>query len=73
MGTVAALSRAADVSVLGTTPNYATVRKNLRILRALPGRGRRRAAQQGCVVSHQLYQDLFGSEPPGSKTLRTSG
>ena len=32
-GTTAALSRAADVSVLGTTPNYPAVRKNLRILR----------------------------------------
>ena len=32
-GTVSVLSRALDLSVLGTTPNYATVRKNLRILR----------------------------------------
>ena len=73
-GTVAALSRAADVAVLGTTPNYATVRKNLRILQ---GRfldeddvGER---SKVCVVSHQLYQDLFGTEAPGEKTLRTLG
>src|SRR5215467_15766190 len=32
-GTVSVLSRASDISVLGTTPNYGTVRKNLRILR----------------------------------------
>src|SRR5215510_5772539 len=32
-GTVSVLSKAADVAVLGTTPNYTSVRKNVRILR----------------------------------------
>jgi putative ABC transport system permease protein len=73
-GTVSVLSRALDVSVLGTTPNYATVRKNLRILR---GRflddddiG---ARAKVCVVSHTLYKDLFGNDDASDKTLRTLG
>jgi putative ABC transport system permease protein len=73
-GTVSALSRAADVSVLGTTPNYPAVRKNLRILR-----GRflddDDMAQRGkvAVVSRELYRDLFGDEDPRDKTIRTLG
>jgi putative ABC transport system permease protein len=73
-GTVSVLSRALDVAVLGTTPNYATVRKNLRILR---GRflddddiG---ARAKVCVVSHTLYKDLFGNDDASDKTLRTLG
>ncbi|MEP6767954.1 MAG: ABC transporter permease [Acidobacteriota bacterium] len=73
-GTVSVLSRAADVSVLGTTPNYAAVRKNVRILRGrflddddLSGRAR------VCVVSHSLYRDLFGSDDSAEKTIRTLG
>src|SRR5262245_7317623 len=62
-GTVSVLSRASDVAVLGTTPNYATVRKNLRILR---GRflDEDDIAQRTkvCVVSNQLYRDLFGND-----------
>jgi putative ABC transport system permease protein len=73
-GTVSVLSRASDVSVLGTTPNYGTVRKNLRILRgrflddddvALRTRV--------CVVSHPLYRDLFGNDDSPEKTLHTLG
>jgi putative ABC transport system permease protein len=73
-GTVSVLSRALGVSILGTTPNYASVRKNLRILR---GRflddddiG---ARAKVCVVSHTLYNDLFGSDDTADKTLRTLG
>jgi putative ABC transport system permease protein len=73
-GTVSVLSRALPVSILGTTPNYATVRKNLRILR---GRflddddiGERAKV---CVVSHTLYNDLFGGDDNADKTLRTLG
>ena len=73
-GTVSVLSRASDVSVLGTTPSYPTVRKNLRILRgrflddddvALRTRV--------CVVSHPLYRDLFGNDDTPEKTLHTLG
>ena len=73
-GTVSVLSRALPVSILGTTPNYASVRKNLRILR---GRflddddiGERAKV---CVVSHTLYNDLFGNDDTPDKTLRTLG
>jgi putative ABC transport system permease protein len=72
--TVSVLSRAAAVAVLGTTPNYATVRKNLRILR-----GRFlddddiAQREKVCVVSRQLYSELFGAEGPAEKTLRTLG
>ena len=73
-GTVSVLSRASDVAVLGTTPNYSTVRKNVRILR-----GRflddDDIAQRSkvCVVSSTLYKDLFGGEDNSEKTLRTLG
>jgi len=73
-GTVSVQSRAADLSVLGTTPNYGSVRKNLRILR-----GRflddDDIAQRTrvCVVSHTLYRDLFGTEDSSEKMLRTLG
>src|SRR6266545_2408089 len=62
-GTVSVLSRAADLSVLGTTPNYATVRKNLRILRGrfLDENDISERAKV-CVVSHTLYHDLFGDD-----------
>src|SRR6478672_12994747 len=73
-GTVSVLSRAQEVAVLGTTPNYISVRKNLRILK---GRfldeddlGERAKV---CVVSHSLYQDLFGNDDSPDKTLRTLG
>ncbi len=73
-GTVSVLSRALPVAILGTTPNYASVRKNLRILR---GRflddddiGERAKV---CVVSHTLYNDLFGNDDTADKTLRTLG
>jgi putative ABC transport system permease protein len=73
-GTVSALSRAADVSVLGTTPNYAAVRKNLRILqgRFLDDDDIVQRSKV-CVVSHQLYQDLFGNQGSSEKTVRTLG
>lgn len=73
-GTVSVLSRASDVAVLGTTPNYATVRKNVRILR-----GRflddDDVAQRSkvCVVSHTLYRELFGNDDSPEKTLHTLG
>src|SRR5258706_741443 len=73
-GMVSVLSRALPVAILGTTPNYASVRKNLRILR---GRflddddiGERAKV---CVVSHTLYNDLFGNDDTADKTLRTLG
>lgn len=73
-GTVSVLSRAADVSVLGTTPNYATVRKNLRILRGrFLDEDDVTQRTRVCVVSHPLYQDLFGHDDSPEKTIRTLG
>jgi putative ABC transport system permease protein len=87
-GTVSVLSRALDVSVLGTTPNYAAVRKNVRILRGrfLDDDDISERAKV-CVVSHTLYHDLFGDDAllplpagegggeghPRDKMLRTLG
>lgn len=73
-GTVSVLSHAANVAILGTTPNYRTVRKNVSILR-----GRfldeddliRRS--KVCVVSRQLYEELFGGDDSAEKTIRTLG
>jgi putative ABC transport system permease protein len=73
-GTVSVLSHAANVAILGTTPNYQTVRKNVRILRGrfldeedLSGRAK------VCIVSRQLYEELFGSDGSPGKVLRTLG
>jgi putative ABC transport system permease protein len=73
-GTVSVLSRALDVSVLGTTPNYVSVRKNLRILRGrfLDDDDIAERAKV-CVVSHTLYNDLFGNDDSPDRTLRTLG
>jgi putative ABC transport system permease protein len=73
-GTVSALARASNLNVLGTTPNYPAVRKNLRILR---GRflDEDDIAERAkvAVVSRELYQDLFGADDSGEKTIRTLG
>ena len=73
-GTVTVLSHAANISILGTTPNYRTVKKNITILRGrflddedLAGRSR------VCVVSKQLYEELFGKDDAQPKVLRTLG
>jgi putative ABC transport system permease protein len=73
-GTVSVLSRAMDLAILGTTPNYATVHKNLRILqgRFLDADDVEQSAKV-CVVSHGLYQDLFGNGSAGDQTIRTLG
>ncbi len=73
-GTVSVLSRASDLTVLGTTPNYSAVRRNLRILK---GRflDEDDVAQRTkvCAVSHTLYEDLFGHDDSPEKTIRTLG
>ncbi|HTO76186.1 MAG TPA: ABC transporter permease [Thermoanaerobaculia bacterium] len=73
-GTVPVLSHSANVAVLGTTPNYPQIRRNVRILAGrfldeddIAGRAK------VCVVSRTLYEELFGNEPPNGKTLRTLG
>src|SRR5262249_56856337 len=73
-GTVSVLSRAIDVAILGTTPNYATVHRNLRILqgRFLDQDDIEQSAKV-CVVSNGLYQDLFGNGSAGDQTIHTLG
>ncbi|MGH9365198.1 MAG: ABC transporter permease [Thermoanaerobaculia bacterium] len=73
-GAVSVLSHAARVKVLGTTPNYTTVRKNVRILwgRFLDEDDIAERTKV-CVVSQALYQDLFGNDDSPEKTFRTLG
>ncbi|HEY7113427.1 MAG TPA: ABC transporter permease [Thermoanaerobaculia bacterium] len=73
-GTVPVFSHAATVSILGTTPNYPRIRRNVRILagRFLDEDDIASRAKV-CVVSRTLYEELFGSEPPQGKTLRALG
>jgi putative ABC transport system permease protein len=73
-GRVSVLSHAANVSILGTTPNYPSVRKNVRILR-----GRFLDAEdvaghaKVCVASRTLYEELFGNDDSSEKMIRTLG
>jgi putative ABC transport system permease protein len=73
-GTVSVLSRATNLTILGTTPNYQTVRKNLKIVR---GRflDEDDVAQRAkvCVVNRPLYEKLFTNDDSPEKTLRTLG
>lgn len=73
-GRVSVLSHAANVSILGTTPNYPSVRKNVRILR---GRFLDEEDVAGhakvCVVSRTLYEELFGNDDSPEKVVRTLG
>jgi putative ABC transport system permease protein len=73
-GRVSVLSNAADLAIIGTTPNYTTVRKNVRILRGrfldeddLVSRAK------VCVVNRPLYEELFGNDETEDKTLRALG
>ncbi len=73
-GVVPVESRALDVAVLGTTPNYPEVRKNVAIMRGrflddddIDQRSK------VCVVSKDLYQKLFADDMTPGKTLRTMG
>ncbi len=73
-GTVATLSSSAQLAILGTTPNYATVRKNLRILsgRFLDDEDIAQRAKV-CVVNRPLYEELFANDEAPDKNLRTLG
>jgi putative ABC transport system permease protein len=73
-GQASVLNRSTDITVLGATPNYGAVRRNLRILR---GRFLDPDDVEGlakvCVVSRKLYEELFPGEEPGGQMLRTLG
>ncbi len=64
---VSVRARPVDVTVLGAEPNYGTVRRNLRILRGrFLDEDDVASRAKVCVVSRQLYEELFaGQEPAG--------
>lgn len=73
-GSVPVESRAAEVAVLGTTPNYLQVRKNVSIIRGrflddddIDQRSK------VCVVSKDLYEKLYADDMTPGKTLHTMG
>src|SRR5512143_2775031 len=70
--TVATLSTTATLRIVGTTPNYTAIRRNVRIVdgRFLDEEDVLQRAKV-CVVNQPLYEELFGTEPIGEKTLRT--
>jgi putative ABC transport system permease protein len=74
-GSVTVESRATSIAVLGTTPNYTQVRKNVDML---AGRFLDQddvdQRSKVCVVSRNLYEKLFSHiDPNAEKTLRTMG
>src|SRR5690242_12723943 len=70
-GNLTVLSRTKNLTLLGTTPNYPTVRKNLRMIR-----GRflddddLADLSKVCVVNRGLYEKLFGADDASEKTVR---
>lgn len=73
-GSVAVESRMLSIAVLGTTPNYMHVRKNVKILsgRFLDDDDVGQRAKV-CVVSKDLYEKLFARDDAPQKVLRTLG
>jgi putative ABC transport system permease protein len=73
-GQTPALARMVDLTVLGTTPNYPQVRKNLRVLsgRFLDEDDVRTRAKV-CVVNRHLYEMLFAQDDSPDKTIRNLG
>lgn len=73
-GSVSVEGRAAEIAVLGTTPSYVEVRRNVHIIR-----GRflddDDVAQRAkvAVVSKALYEKHFRNDDGGEKTIRTLG
>jgi putative ABC transport system permease protein len=73
-GSVTVEARTINVAVLGTTPNYIEVRRNVHILRGrfLDNDDLAQRAKVA-VVSKDLYEKLFRNNDAPSKTLRTLG
>ena len=73
-GNITLLSRAQSLTILGTTPNYPAVRKNLRMIR---GRFLDEDDLSGlakvCVVNRALYDKLFGGGDAAEKSVRALG
>ncbi|MGH9400254.1 MAG: ABC transporter permease [Thermoanaerobaculia bacterium] len=73
-GQVSVLSRATNLNVLGTTPNYPVIRRNVKVVqgRFLDDDDLRERAKV-CVVNRPLYDQLFGRDESPEKTIRTLG
>ncbi len=73
-GKVTVMSGTKNLTVLGTTPNYPLVRKNVRLLsgRFLDGEDVRERAKV-CVVNRDLYEQLFGQGLTADPAVRTLG
>jgi putative ABC transport system permease protein len=74
-GKVSVLARATNLKVLGTTPNYPVIRRNLKIVkgRFLDDDDLLQRAKV-CVVNSYLYDQLFGHDDEAAeKTIRTLG
>jgi putative ABC transport system permease protein len=73
-GSVTVEARTVNIAVLGTTPNYIDVRRNVHILhgRFLDNDDLAQRAKV-CVVSKDLYEKLFHNDDAAVKTLRALG
>jgi putative ABC transport system permease protein len=73
-GKVSVLARATTLKVLGTTPNYPVIRRNVKIVkgRFLDDDDIIQRAKV-CVVNQPLYDELFGHDESPEKVLRTLG
>ncbi|HYM62309.1 MAG TPA: ABC transporter permease [Thermoanaerobaculia bacterium] len=73
-GNVVVEAHAANIAILGTTPNYPKVRRNVEMIR-----GRFLDSDdvdqrsKVCVVSKNLYEKLFATDERPEKTLKTLG
>jgi len=73
-GSVTVEARTVNIAILGTTPNYIEVRRNVHILsgRFLDNDDLAQRAKV-CIVSKDLYEKLFHNDDAAVKTLRTLG
>ena len=63
-----------SLAILGTTPNYPSIRRNVKLLdgRFLDDEDVLQRAKV-CVVNRPLYEELFGAEPAGARRSGRSG
>lgn len=73
-GSVSVEARTINIAVLGTTPSYIKVRKNVHVIRGrfLDDEDVTERSKV-CVVSKDLYEKLYRSDEPRQRTLRTLG
>jgi putative ABC transport system permease protein len=73
-GNLTVLSRVKSLTLLGTTPNYPAVRKNLRMLqgRFLDDDDLSELSKV-CVVNRTLYENLFRGDGSAEKSVRAVG